>query len=89
MPSMPSQRAALFSEDGKTFDAAPFLRAIETGDLYSKKAAATILALLFQARRRRMLALRCAGLVCAHGLDGRSCPSSSVHITHDDRRLTD
>lgn len=42
------QRAALFSEDGKTFDAAPFLRAIEAGDLYSKKAAATILALLFQ-----------------------------------------
>lgn len=46
---MHTQRAALFSsEDGKTFDAAPFLRALETGDLYSKKAAATILALLFQ-----------------------------------------
>lgn len=45
-----TQRAALFSEDGKTFDAAPFLRAIETGDLYCKKAAATIVALLFQVR---------------------------------------
>ncbi|KAM3574356.1 hypothetical protein VYU27_003744 [Nannochloropsis oceanica] len=43
------QRALLFSPDGgKTFDATPFLRAFDQGDLYCKKSAATILALLFQ-----------------------------------------
>lgn len=42
------KRAQLFSNDGRHFDASPFLRAMEKGDLYCKKTAATILALLFQ-----------------------------------------
>ena len=45
-----SQFAGLFSRDKRSFEAAPFLRQVDKGDLYSKKVAASCLALLFQVR---------------------------------------
>lgn len=73
------QRALLFSTDGgKTFDAAPFLRAIEHGDLYCKKTASTILALLFQVREGS--ALDAVGDAHTCGVGGREADTAGVGL---------